>query len=101
MHDCFKLADTKKAVDGKQGHHLKKWKSNANQGIDLDRERPSKYHCHAADRAARGLAPKPKDATSSTTVAEKISTVAVSASPIKNKRMNHAKNDAMSNAVKE
>ncbi len=71
MHDYFKPAGAKKAADGKQGHRLKKRKSIANKGNDLDRGRPSKDHCHAANRAARGLAPKPKDATSSTTVAER------------------------------
>jgi hypothetical protein len=38
MHDYFKLADGKKAVDDKQGHCLKKQKSIANESIDIDRE---------------------------------------------------------------
>jgi hypothetical protein len=97
IHDYFKLADTKKAVDDNQGHRLKKRKSIANKGIDLDRRRPSKAHCHAADRTARGLAPKLKDATLSTSVAAKTSTVAVLAPPTKNKHTNHAVNDAMAN----
>jgi hypothetical protein len=88
-------------VDDKQGHCLKKRKSIANESIDLDRGRPSKAHCHAADHTARGLAPKLKDATLSTSVAAKTSTVAVSAPPTKNKRTNHAANDAMAKAVKE
>ena len=60
MHDYFK-PDSKKAADKKRGRRLKKRKSIANESIDLDRGRPSKCHCHSADRAARGLAPKQKD----------------------------------------
>jgi hypothetical protein len=100
MHDYFKLADVKKAADDKQGRRLKK-RSIANESIDLDKGRSSKAHPHAADRTARGLAPKLKDATLSTSVAAKTSTVAVSAPPTKNKRTNHAVNDAMEKAVKE
>jgi hypothetical protein len=37
MHEYFKLLDAKKAVDDKQGHHLKKRKSIVNKSIDLDR----------------------------------------------------------------
>jgi hypothetical protein len=99
MHDYFKLEDVKKAADDKQGHRLKKQKSIANKSIDLDRGRPSNAHYHAADHTARGLAPKLKDATLSTSVAAKTSTVAVLAPPTKNKHMNHAVNDAMAKAV--
>jgi hypothetical protein len=42
LHDYFKLVDVKKAADDKQGCHLKKRKSIANESIDLDRGRPSK-----------------------------------------------------------
>jgi hypothetical protein len=101
MHDYFKLADTKKAADDKQGRRLKKRRSIANKSIDLDRGRPSKAHCHAANHTARGLALKLKDVALSTSVAAKMSTVAVSAPPTKNKRTNHAVNDAMAKAVKE
>ena len=103
MHDYFKPADAKKAADVKRGRRLKKRKSIANESIDLDRHgRPSKSHRHDADRSARGLAPEPKDTTSSTSVATKTSTVAVSAPPpTKNKRTNHTVNDAMANAVEE
>ena len=101
MHDYLK-PDSKKAADKKQGRRLKKRKSIANESIDLDRGRPSKCHCHSADRAARGLAPKQKDtSTSSTSVAAKTSTVAVSVPPTKNKRTNHAVNDSMAKAVEE
>ncbi len=99
MHDYFKLADAMKAAYDKQGHCLKKRKSIANESIDLDRGRPSKAHCHAANHTARRLAPKLKDATLSTSVAAKTSTVAVSAQPTKNKRTNHAVNGAMAKAV--
>ena len=103
MHDYFKPADAKKAADVKRGRRLKKRKSIANESIDLDRRgKPSKSHRHDADRSARGLAPKPKDTTSSTLVATKTSTVAVSAPPpTKNKRTNHTVNGAMANAVEE
>ncbi len=102
MHDYFKPADAKKAADVKQGCHLKKRKSIANESIDFDRGRPSKSHRHAADHSARGLASKPKDTTLSTSVAAKTSTVAVSAPPpTKNKRTNHAVNGAMAKAVEE
>ena len=103
MHDYFK-PDSKKAADKKQGHRLKKRKSIANESIDLDRGRPSKSHRqrHSADHAARGLAPKQKDTTTlSTSVAAKTSTVAVSVPLTKNKRTNHAMNDAMTKAFKE
>jgi hypothetical protein len=102
MHDYFKPADAKNAADVKQGHRLKKRKSIANESIDLDRGRPIKSHCHTANCSARGLAPKPKDTTLSTSVAAKTSTVAVSAPPpTKNKRTNHAVNGAMAKAVEE
>ena len=101
MHDYLK-PDSKKAADKKQGRRLKKRKSIANESIDLDRGRPSKCHRHSANRAARGLAPKQKDtSTSSTSVAAKTSTVAVSVPPTKNKRTNHAVNDSMAKAVEE
>jgi hypothetical protein len=101
MHDYFK-PDSKKAADKKRGRRLNKRKSIANESIDLDRGRPSKCRRHSADRAARGLAPKQKDtSTSSTSVAAKTSTVAVSVPPTKNKRTNHAVNDAMAKAVEE
>jgi hypothetical protein len=101
MHDYFK-PDSKKAADKKRGRRLSKRKSIADESIDLDRGRPSKCHRHSADHAARGLAPKQKDTlTSSTSVAAKTSTVAVSVPPTKNKRMNHAVNEAMAKAVKE
>ena len=101
MHDYFKT-DAKKAADTKRGHHLKKQKSIANESIDLDRGRPSKSHCHAANRTARGLTPKPKDTTtSSTSLAAKTLTVAVSVPPTKNKHTNHDVNDAMAKAVEE
>ena len=105
MHDYFKPADAKKAADVKRGRRLKKRNSIANESIDLDRRgKPSKSHCHDADRSARGLVPKAKDTTSSTLVATKTSTVAVSAPPpTKNKRTNHTDtvNGAMVNAVEE
>jgi hypothetical protein len=102
MHDYFK-PDSKKAADKKRGRRLNKRKSIANESIDLDRRgKPSKSHRHGADLSARGLAPKPKDTTSSTPVATKTSTVAVSAPPpTKNKRTNHTVNGAMANAVEE
>ena len=76
----------------------------ANESIDLDRGKPSKSHRHAADRTTRGLATKPNKgiSTSSTSVAAaKTSTVAVSVPPTKNKRTNHAVNDAMAKAVED
>jgi hypothetical protein len=101
VHDYFKLVDAKKAADEKQGCRLKKRKSIANKTIDLDRGRPSKAHCHDANHTARGHTPKLTDATLSTSVATETSTVAVSAPPTKNKRTNHAVNDAMAKAVEE
>jgi hypothetical protein len=99
MHDYFKPADVKIAANEKRGRRLKKRKSIFNKSIDL---RPrSKAPRHTTDCTTRGLTPQPKDATSSTSVAAKTSTVAVSAPPTKNNRTNHALNDTMAKAVDE
>ena len=99
MHDYFKPADVRIAANDKRGRCLKKRKSIVNESIYL---RPrSKAHCQATNRTARGLTPKPKDVTSSTSVTAKTSTVAVLVPPTKNNLTNHALNEIMAKAVNE